>query len=713
MNCRILFAPLVGVLFSAASLISAQPLADRVPADALLYVGWAGADEMGPGYEGSHLKAMVEASEIPRVVNDVLPKIMERIVEKEPGAKEPAAILRDVMTPMWRHKTALYIGPVDLTGPGEPKPSIAVLCNAGNDAPALERSLKSLIRQSKGHVEMSVSNRDGLVAFKIGEVGPLDGAKALAGSKTFTAAMSAQKSPVLAGYADVESLVKLIDQAVAKGDDANAKEKWPAARDALGLTGVKRISFVQGFDGKDWATHAIVEAPAPRKGIATWLEAPPVSDAALKAIPVTATVAGVGRLDLAKLFDGIRDAVKQLDENDVREFDNGIAQLNDMLKLDIRKDFLGSLGDEWSYYIAPEFTGRGPLGVVIVNRLKEANRAQEVFDKLKDVANAIIAGQAEKDVHIEFKKGQINGVTVHYLATPFLTPSWVIQNGNLYLGFYPQVVADAAGHVSREGKSILDNPSFIALRKRLGDQKAVSLQFYDLPRSAPTSYQAWMLVSSLAKFGDIFGVDTPVAMFPTLSTLLEHVSPAGSVSWVDESGWHLHAVTPFPGSTVLASDAAGLMDVQTNALLISIMLPSMNRARDQANRVKSASNLRQIGLACFIYATEHKGKFPDELSDTLQSLSPEIYANPRTNTSVPHGLKSDDLKRWINESSDYHYVGNGKKTTARADEVLAYERPGSVTEGVNILFADGHVEFLLMPAATQIIEKARKPRQLP
>ena len=46
------------------------------------------------------------------------------------------------------------------------------------------------------------------------------------------------------------------------------------------------------------------------------------------------------------------------------------------------------------------------------------------------------------------------------------------------------------------------------------------------------------------------------------------------------------------------------------ALLISILLPSLNRARETANRVKCSSNLRQIGQAIQLYANENRGTFP-------------------------------------------------------------------------------------------------------
>jgi prepilin-type N-terminal cleavage/methylation domain-containing protein/prepilin-type processing-associated H-X9-DG protein len=46
------------------------------------------------------------------------------------------------------------------------------------------------------------------------------------------------------------------------------------------------------------------------------------------------------------------------------------------------------------------------------------------------------------------------------------------------------------------------------------------------------------------------------------------------------------------------------------ALLISILLPSLNAARRQATRIACAANMRSIGQAYQMYANEYKGAYP-------------------------------------------------------------------------------------------------------
>jgi len=46
------------------------------------------------------------------------------------------------------------------------------------------------------------------------------------------------------------------------------------------------------------------------------------------------------------------------------------------------------------------------------------------------------------------------------------------------------------------------------------------------------------------------------------------------------------------------------------ALLISILLPSLNKAREAANQAKCLSNLRQLATAATMFSTEHRGRIP-------------------------------------------------------------------------------------------------------
>lgn len=46
------------------------------------------------------------------------------------------------------------------------------------------------------------------------------------------------------------------------------------------------------------------------------------------------------------------------------------------------------------------------------------------------------------------------------------------------------------------------------------------------------------------------------------------------------------------------------------ALLLAILLPSLNKARDQAKDIRCRNNLNQIGFAFTLYTDDNEGKFP-------------------------------------------------------------------------------------------------------
>src|SRR5947208_98352 len=106
------FAFFVALLI-APLLAAAQPLADKLPDDALVYIGWQGHDSMGAAYEQSHLKAVLDASNLFDLFSDFIPRVMAKIGQKDRAAAAQLRAITELVPVIWRCPTALYVGKFD------------------------------------------------------------------------------------------------------------------------------------------------------------------------------------------------------------------------------------------------------------------------------------------------------------------------------------------------------------------------------------------------------------------------------------------------------------------------------------------------------------------------------------------------------------------------------------------------------------------------
>jgi len=146
----------------------------------------------------------------------------------------------------------------------------------------------------------------------------------------------------------------------------------------------------------------------------------------------------------------------------------------------------------------------------------------------------------------------------------------------------------------------------------------------------------------------------------------------------------------------IAGISVSVATIFLGGCMLSILLPSLNRARETANRVKCASNLRQIGQALLLYGNDNRGVYPPNLPPLLltQDITSEVFVCPSSNdTRADPNTTVQQQAGVLHKHCSYVYVP-GQTNNASAEAVLAYEPlTNHDGDGSNFLWGDGHVSF--------------------
>ncbi len=130
--------------------------------------------------------------------------------------------------------------------------------------------------------------------------------------------------------------------------------------------------------------------------------------------------------------------------------------------------------------------------------------------------------------------------------------------------------------------------------------------------------------------------------------------------------------------------------------IIAAFQPPLDKARDQGKRSVSLNNLRQIALACIMYADDNQGKFPDN----LQQLYP-YHRNPK--------LFESPLKPKGFDGPSYIYVAGLKARMRDSSRIIIfYENPAFCSDGICVAFLDGHSEWMKPAGFLKKLEETYK-----
>jgi hypothetical protein len=677
MHQRFILSLLAATIMTCTA--AAQPLIEQVPDNAWLYAGWAGIDQMGDAYAASKFKAVLEATQIGRLIDESLPKLAA-LEDVDPEGQQAMELVSLFAQATWHHPTAFFI--TDAVRPishGEWTPKLALLWKAGPQAQELHDKLATVIRDRSAQPG---NDSPPLRALLTGDVVALavgydEGEAVLAGGNNnltndaeFKAAMG-QVKPAAAAVVFIKSqrLLKMIDAGIALGSDPQAKTRWPAVRDALGLTSMRSAIGSAGFDQGDWVWNLFIDAPAPRRGlIAALLDGAALDQNALNLVPRTATWLNAFTFDAPQLLALVRDLLAQVDPQARGEFEETLAKGSAQAGVNLETDLIAALGRTWLLYSDPAVTGFGGLGVCLVHPLRDAGKVEMALSKLETLANQAMADEAHQGgPRFQFQTVQQNGVTIHSLQFPMVAPSWAVSEGNLYVGLYPQAVS-TAGFYARDGKStILANEKFVKLMKELAPPaegphgaQLTALSFTDLPQTAPAAYQMYLMITqTITGMINAQGGQAPVMLLPPLGAIMPYLEPAGSFSWVDPSGFHQRGRTPFPGASLLSPE--GSMNGVSAPLAVGIMLPALGSARRTARQMQANTQARGIHQAQVVYAQSNNNKFSNDIAALFEGnyFTVEYTLSPVHHQEAPADFDQwpvDQQKQWVRENAAFILV---------------------------------------------------------
>jgi len=668
------------ITLSAGGVHAGPPLADRVPAESTLYVGWAGSNE---AFDNTALARMAASPEAAQLIDAMLQKF-------DPDDRQNVALWLDVLRIALRHRVAICAiqGP-----PREPEHPIfgrlrfALLVDLEGDRKAFAAKLDAVWQKPMRSGRDVTVGAQKFRAFQptgdlptalvgyIGDTFIFAQSEALAGMMVATAAGRHKSLLTDPAFATAYRQVDGPDTQLASYLHGKSPAKLEPLRKALGAGKLNTmVSATRVVDGGFYSRMRAL-TPAPHRGLLMLAAGEPIAPADLAAAPGDSDLVAAWKLDPAKALEEIQRAVTAFDPAKGKAFGAGLEQIDRKLGFSLSDELLACLGDQWMLVSAPSLGGMF-TGTAFMVQVKDQAAFLPVQAKIEQlIRRHWLAPPADGDgppgpTLRTTTAGNTKITYVHLAGTQVpLAPAWAVHDGKLIIAGWPQVVS-AVITGTREGP-LHESEDFRSAWKRLSappsavvyeNSPKVTRRLYGLLMMATPVFTAELRGSSASGIG--------ADWLPTLATFEKHLRPGILAVSSDAEGITLESYgSVSPGGPVAL--------IGGTTALVAIAVPTIARLRAQARDVVNKTRLNGLAKGILLYETA-RNKMP-----------------PSLEVLVTEGMATENslINTHTGEPGSFIYIR--LPASAPGDLILIYEDPNATGRGkAAAQFADGHTETM-------------------
>jgi hypothetical protein len=462
---------------------------------------------------------------------------------------------------------------------------------------------------------------------------------------------------------------------------------------ATGLDNLNSVGMQAGIQGRSLTSVTMLDAPGERRGLLSLIDQAPISMSDLPPLPQQMSGLFVASFDAARAVETLYTVAADLESilsPDTTNVQSGRAMAKDQLGLDLIDDFLAALGNVHTVY-SDEAQATIGLAPILVSQVKDGEKLNSALNRLLvELLPQVSQGAARASVT------EKDGIKTYSVEIPQAGMSPMISVGEKWMCVSPLPQPVMAFNLRQAGEL----PTWTADSLAEATRASVPDSFTSLSIVDPRS--TYKLLLGLAPFGVSMaqvgmaqsrmlppGTPSPIQLsdLPPTELVTRHLYPNVRWSVVNENGAQSYTNSSMPGLPIPGGDG-GSASVAVPAVLVALLLPAVQQAREAARRSQSKNNLKQMGLAMHNYHDVFNN-FPEGTvpSDTLEpherlswmykilpyadqaplynlmsQLEDEGYASTNLETYVQTAIPVYNNPGYGASPGATHYVGIGGKT---------------------------------------------------